>query len=114
MSKTSEQIEVEIATKLIDDALAAGFTIDVNDGEDTPLENSTDKAAILAAMRSTDEDYLILKKAIGANKFLAGWVRFVFGNECSVISDYTMNIEAVVKGAEALADTLERASTAEA
>jgi hypothetical protein len=108
MRKTTAEIEIEIATKVITDALAAGFCIDVNDGEDTTVQASTDQRVILDAMRSTDEDFLILHKVDG-DKALNGWVRFVYGNGDAVISDYTVNLEDVLKGANALAESLEGA-----
>jgi hypothetical protein len=99
----TREIERKIAEKIIDDALAAGNTIDVWDGEEYPLKSSTDKDAILDAMFSTDADHLYLTKG---NR--RGWVYLVYGNGCDVISDYTLNIENTLDGARSLSDRLEK------
>jgi len=99
-------IERMIVRKVIADALAAGFALDVYDGGEFVLTRSTDPAAILAAMFSTDEDYLHYRAPPeGPRK---GWVRFTYGNGGSdVVSDYTTNLEPVMKGASLLADAIE-------
>lgn len=97
--------ERRIVYKVITDALAAGYMVSVDDGEEVVLLNSVDKAAILAAMFSTDEDRLILTHS--DPKIKDGWVRFIYGNDGpDVMSDYTVNLEDVLKGANALADRL--------
>ena len=100
---TIQEIEKQIARKVIDDALAAGYTIDVFDGEEFPLKNSTDAEQILAAMFSTDDDRLFLNR--GGK---TAWVWFIYGNSgWDVISDYNVSLEEVLKGAMKLADELE-------
>ena len=66
------------------------------------VTRSTNSREILDAMMTTDEDFLLLHKGEGS-----GWVRFVYGNSgWDVICDYTMDLETVMAGASALADTL--------
>lgn len=90
MVKIRQEVERKIATAAIDGLLAAGFTISVNDGDETTLEHSVDKAAILGAMFTTDEDLLIACR----HKRGIGWVKFIYGNDgWDVISDYTTNLE---------------------
>ena len=80
-------VEKLIAKQCIVDLLAAGCKITVFDGEETTLVDSTDAAAILSAMFTTDEDYLHTTGPIG-------WVRFIYGNDgWDVINDYTTNLE---------------------
>ncbi|WP_316200995.1 MULTISPECIES: hypothetical protein [unclassified Bradyrhizobium] len=98
----NEKIERQIAEKVIDDALAAGYTIDVFDGEEFPLKQSTDREAILKAMFSTEEDRLYLTK-----DGKRGWVWFIYGNGYHLISDYTINLATVLAGAEKLSEELE-------
>ena len=99
-----QEIERQIARKVIDDALAAGYAIDVFDGEEDAIENSTDAEAIIAAMFSTDDDRLYFRK----ENEVIGWVWFIYGNSgWDVISDYTVNLEELLKGASALAESLE-------
>jgi hypothetical protein len=101
---TRHDIEKQIVTKVIADALAAGYTLDVNDGEETTLTNSMDKAAILAALFTTDEDYLVYRK----DGKKVGWVQFVYGNDgYDVITNHTINLDHVLLGATMLAERLE-------
>jgi len=89
--------------RVIADALTAGYTLDVHDGEEVTIKDSTDAAAIFSAMRTTDEDFLRFNR--GGKS--AGWVFFVYGNEgWDVVNDYTTNLESVMEGANALASEL--------
>lgn len=91
-----------IARQAIADLLAAGYLIDVNDGEVTTVEGSGDPAVILAAMFTTDEDYLVAK-GVGSR----GWVRFIYGNDgWDVINDYTVNLAGALTRTTALTDQL--------
>lgn len=76
-------IEVKIAEQLVDDILAAGYTITVNDGEEDTVIRSGDKAAIMEALRTTDQDYL---KIMGEKQIGVVWL--IWGNGVDVISDY--------------------------
>jgi hypothetical protein len=96
------QIERRIAEKVVDDALAAGYTIDVFDGGEFPLKKSTNREEILKAMFSTDEDRLFLTK-----DGKTGWVWLIYGNGYHLISDYTVSLATVLAGAEKLSDELE-------
>ena len=54
--------ERAIAERLVTDALAQGFQVSVNDGEAWVVKRSTDSKAIMAALFSTDEDYIRIRK----------------------------------------------------
>ena len=89
--------EKAIASATIAAILAAGpdHCIDVNDGEEIVLSESRDPSAILAAMFSTDEDYLVVRS--GKNASRDGWIRFIYGNSgFDVINDYTTNLESIL------------------
>jgi hypothetical protein len=103
---TTNYIEERIARACIAELLEHGFSIDVNDGEETTLTACTDPAAILAAMFSTDEDYLHARRNTGPDRFLHGWVRFIYGNDCDVISDYTTNLDPYLKKTTTLVQEL--------
>lgn len=107
MSATS-YIEKMIAKKFVEDTLAKGFSISVNDGEETVFRRSRIASEILDAMRTTDEDYLLIHEESGAQ---VGWVNFVYSNGTDVICDYTDNetTRACVAGAEALTAKIENA-----
>ena len=102
---TAPQIEGVIMTQVILDALAAGYNITVDDGED----ESTPKQAlgdILAAMCATESgDTLCFADANGQQ---VGWVQFIYGNDgYDVVADYSANpaTAALLANAERLADT---------
>lgn len=107
--ETRQKIERQIARKTAKDLIAAGYSVAVFDGEEIALEASTDVRAIMAAMFSTDEDYLFAMTPSEDGKMKrAGWVRFIYGNTgFDVINDYTTNLETALAGTNALADQLE-------
>ncbi|WEI05981.1 hypothetical protein PX666_14505 [Acinetobacter baumannii] len=107
--ETRQRIERQIARKAAKDLIAAGYKVAVFDGEEIALEASTDVRAIMAAMFSTDEDYLFAMTPGEDGKMKrAGWVRFIYGNMgFDVINDYTTNLEGALAETNALADQLE-------
>jgi len=101
------ELEMSIIRRLVKDALALGYTVSVCDGEEWTVKRSTKPGEILAAVRTTDEDYLAFRTADGT---YVGKVFLVYGNEpYEVISDYSANeaTEALLKGANTLADRIE-------
>ena len=101
-----QQIERQIIQRIVKDALDAGFQITVDDGGDQPsVRRSADEAAIMAAVMLTDEDFLHYSKP---GEPLQGWVRLIYGNDgWDVVNDYTTNLEPLMAGATAEADSLE-------
>jgi len=103
------ETERQIIVLLVEDCLAAGYKLGVNDGEDTTLRDSTDEAAIFGAMSTTDEDYLLVKgealRAASTCDSDEGWIRLIYGNGCDVLSDNTVNVpESVMARAMELAE----------
>lgn len=100
-----EQIERQIARAVIQDAIKAGYTVDVYDGAVTTVKASSDLSVILGAMFTTGEDYLILSRDGGK-----GWVRFIYGNEpWYVVADYTTNLDgSVTARADMISERLEQ------
>ncbi|EJG5711709.1 hypothetical protein NAE02_002514 [Salmonella enterica] len=99
-----QMIERAIAREAIKGLLADDFKISVFDGEQTTLKDSTDAAAIEAAMFTTDEDQLHVAHQHVDEK---GWVLFIYGNDGhDVIADHTTNLEMSLKGATELADKI--------
>ncbi|WP_295842501.1 hypothetical protein [uncultured Xanthomonas sp.] len=88
--------EAALSVLLVDSALAKGWAVSVYDGEETTLRRSRDRAAIFAAMASTDADTLRFHDEAGA---YLGWVWLIWGNGCDLFSDWTDNaaINAVVE-----------------
>jgi hypothetical protein len=104
------EAERQIIVLLVEDCLAAGYKLGVNDGEETTLRDSTDEAAIFAAMSTTDQDYLLvahesLSKTDPECTCPEGWIRLIYGNGGDVISDNTINVpESVFARANELAE----------
>ena len=102
-------IDCKIVERALDDLFAAGFTVDVNDGEDTVLFNSQDKPAIFAAMCSTCEDVLVVRKKMlnGMTGRKIGILHLIHGNEPGVIiADNSTSLEPYLLGAIELANQL--------
>lgn len=108
----ASDIERQIAIKLVDDILAAGMSISVNDGEETTVVWSPQRDEILAAMNTTDHDWLKVYSETSRNGYI-GSIMLVWGNGTDLISDYSWperlgsnGIEAVQLGASKLAERL--------
>jgi hypothetical protein len=103
--KHASAIEQSIVVMLVNDLLAAGLTISVwNGGDEAEIEDSNNAEAIFAELAASDQDELCMRDASGC---YAGWIRLVWGNDASVISDYTTRLEEILNGAKKLADELE-------
>lgn len=86
--------EGRVVGRLVKHALASGYTVSVNDGEEWVVKKSTKQKEIIDACYSTDEDVLLFRKD-GA---YMGRVMLVYGN-CGydVISDYGAPDEAALE-----------------
>jgi hypothetical protein len=91
------QGERAVARRLIKAALAAGYTISVDDGEEITVKRSSKLKAITDALATTGEDTLQLYAADpsktvgwhGAGRFYLVWGNAEDGSE--LISDHTAN-----------------------
>ena len=84
-----QDIEFKIISTLVDEALAKGYRLSVNDGEETTISKSDDRDDILQALGEVDEEHLI---AYDAEDKRVGWFFLVYGNEpYYVVNDYTAN-----------------------
>ena len=113
MSKYLEKLVLKSA---IAELLSHGFSLSVNDGEETTLVRSFDPDAIFGAMMTTDEDYLHAHRPDGKlnapgtgeayDSF--GWVRFIYGNDgWDVINDYSHRLEPYLVKTNALIDEMQ-------
>jgi hypothetical protein len=103
---TDNEMELAIANKIVDDALATNYTISVYDGEDWCLKRSSNKAEIIEALNSTGWDQLKFRDSEGV---YVGVVALIWGNAgWELISDYTVSpaMEDLLKGANELSDVL--------
>ena len=102
--KNASEIECRIVGKVVNDLLAAGYTVGVNDGEDDVVKpTNTDASVIFAALASTDMDCLLVRKPGSSMK---SFVALVWGNGVDVISDYGTSLETTLADANALAAEL--------
>lgn len=102
------ELELRIALEVVRGALRAGYSVTVHDGEDIgqddtgkPVERSRDLVAIVQALFSTDEDRLLIDRP---NRRRASFVLLIWGNGADVVSDYSVNLEPIMIGANKLAD----------
>lgn len=91
-------LEARIAESLVDAGLALGYAITVNDGEQTTLRRSTDRATILNHFRTTDQNTMWFTK----DGVPIGFIWLIWGNEEDLISDGTARdeIEAIIDEAK--------------
>lgn len=115
-TKMRHEVERRIVTQVVDDALAAGYrlTVSLERGFDwdTMLTGSRDRQKILEEAFAGDECHVFVHLPVGPLRGRGGkldcigWVYFVYGNDgYDVISDYSTSLEALLKPANALADT---------
>ncbi len=122
--KLWQLIERRILLAVVRECLRLGYALNVdNGGDDFELPSpTTERKAIMAACMAADEDrlYVYRPRVEGDKPMLEkrwnssgsteqwtflGWVLFVYGNDgFNVVSDYTTNLEAVLKPANALAE----------
>lgn len=107
MSKAVRKIERMIVDAVVEDAIKAGYELQVvADGEDM-TERTTDGAAIIAMLMDLDDAHLIYRKPETPKENHDAWVRFVFGNDgWDVINDYTANLDKLelLKRADAISE----------
>ena len=107
-----QAIERRIIERLVTDAIAAGFSVSVDDGGETTVDRSRNLDEIMAAVMTTDEDHIFFHQE--GRKTAFGWARLIYGNDgWDVIADHTDNeaMRTLVAGASALADQIEGEST---
>lgn len=89
------------ARKLVRAALALGYFVSVNDGEEYTVKRCNHFGTIVEALMTTDADTLVFRTADGER---IGFVFIVYGNGAEdLINDYTANgtMEALINSVEA-------------
>lgn len=108
-------LEQRIVKRTVDALLAQGYALATDEGEHRfygPVAPTRERATILAALMEVDDEHLGVFPAeeVGAPKVRQpfAWVRFVYGNDgWDVVSDYTTNLEDVLKPVNDYAQTQE-------
>ena len=100
--QTRIAVEHKIVRRVVKDAIKAGYTVSVFDGEEWTVKRSTEFKTINDALFSTDEDTLRIRDAEGKN---LGVIQCIYGNDgFDVIADYSVSLEEFLKGANEYAD----------
>lgn len=102
------QMERWVARRVVRElkAMDEAYVFSVNDGEETVLRGAKSERKVLAAMFSTDEDWLVVSNKYTGKR--VGWVRFIYGNSgWDVVNDYTTNLEPAMELVTNYCDTLE-------
>jgi hypothetical protein len=103
--QTRLDIEKRIASMVVRDAIAASYSVTVFDGEMHTVIKSRIARQVIDALMTTDEDVLKIYDHMGT---YIGMVYFVYGNDgFDVICDYSVSLETLLIGANALALQLE-------
>ena len=96
----TRRIERTIIRRIVLDAVKAGYTVGVHNGEELVLKGATTVTAVLDKLFSVDEEYLFVYKE---GKRI-GWVLFVYGNGgWDVVTDYSPRLAEIMIRAEELA-----------
>ena len=112
MTTEPEDAAMQIARKLIADAIAQGYSVSVKDdyeGDgDVVISMSDDPAAIEAVLRTTEGDLFIFRDADGHK---VGWASIIWSNGHDNPSNSSCGdtIDAICAGAMALAEQLSEA-----
>lgn len=111
--KQRQNVERRICRALIKEAIALGYYVSVDNGEEVVLKKSQDCTAILKEMFSVDEEHLRFHTKNEDDSFESrGWVFLVYGNDgWDVIADYTIgersNCEVFMTEANKLSDLIQ-------
>ena len=98
----THSLEVQVITRAVNDLVAAGYVISVNDGQEIVVRGSVDTKTIMAALFSVDEERLIARQP-----GVQGSILLIHGNDgYDVIADYSLSLESALEGANKLADRL--------
>lgn len=103
-----EAVELKIARRVVDDLLAAGYPLGVWDGEDLTLTLCRDADKIMAALRTTDEDDLVVYGKPDSDTRNRSFVKFTWGEEYDVINNYGMSVDPIM---QPIADWIEEGCT---
>ena len=85
--------ERRVTRELVNAILAAGYKADVNDGEEWTVKKSASTSEIMAALGSTEEDVIRVRRPDGT---VAGSLLLIWGNDPTgeeLIADHTDNGE---------------------
>ncbi len=99
--------ELAVCRAAIEAALARDLVVSVYDGGAWTVKKSADADAIVAALRTTEADEIVLRDAATGER--RGWMHFVYGGSPDeVIADCTDNaiMGEIYTAAESVATTL--------
>jgi len=94
--KMRQIVEREMVEAVIDDLLATGFKIAIdNGGDDYEVDFTSNRKKLVEGIMATDEERLYVSRN---GKNAVGWVYFIYGEDgWDVMNDYTVNLEPYFK-----------------
>lgn len=100
-----QKLERQIAFKLIEELLAGGYELAIDDGEGIAVRRTRDEKTLREGLFSVDEEHILVYKP--TDKTRIGWVFLVYGNDgYDVINDYAVSIEDHITETNKLAERL--------
>lgn len=101
-------VEREIFRRTVACLLAAGYHLQVNDGEDDQTPITTDAALLEKESRATDEDVLhCYRPNESGGHTPAGFVHFIYGNTgWDVMSDWSTRLDEALEPVSTYADQI--------
>lgn len=98
----TQAIEKRIITQAAKSLIGAGYSIRVYDGVEFVTGQTKDVKAVMAEVFATEETYFYAYQGDACT----GFVWFVHGNGCDVITDSSTALDPVLQAASDLADSL--------
>ena len=88
--------ERAVARRVVSDLIAAGYSLDLDDGGDElVVRRSVDVDEVCAAMHTVDEEMLVARGNTTGKR--GGVVNFVYGNDgWDAVNDYSVTLDAVI------------------
>jgi hypothetical protein len=102
-----QKAEYAVISAFVKTALKAGHTLGVHDGEELVLKYSSSYKAVMGAIMSVDDEYLLVYPVNATSGPRMGLVQLIYGNDGpDVISDYTTNLEPLMGKANEVSERL--------
>ena len=97
------QAEMAKARRIVREALRTGYVVRLHDGEEWATEFTRSRSEVNAALRSTDEERLVIRSADGTERI--GSVLLIWGNGAEdLVADYAAPNDEAFARMEALLD----------
>ena len=104
------EAEKKIAAAVVDGLLAAGYLVEVNDGEGTVVAATKDREVLVGGLHTTDEDLLTAYRLTFTDELKrVGWVQVIYGNSgWDVVCDNSSILDPCLTSAHEIANGIMR------